>query len=47
MLFPIRIDDVGMEIMTGWPAPINYTRPIGDFRHWKNHDAYETASCAT
>jgi hypothetical protein len=37
---PIRLDDAVMEIKTGWPADIKNTRNIGDFRRWKNHDAY-------
>jgi hypothetical protein len=40
MLFPIRLDDAVMEIKTGWPAHIKNTRHIGDFTHWKDHDAY-------
>jgi hypothetical protein len=41
MLFPICLDAAVMEIKTGWPAHIKNTRHIGDFRHWKDHDAYE------
>jgi hypothetical protein len=41
MLFPIRLAAAVTEIKTGWPAHIKNTRHIGDFRHWKDHDAYE------
>ncbi|MGD0652088.1 MAG: hypothetical protein ABSA97_13295 [Verrucomicrobiia bacterium] len=27
--------------LAGWPAHIRNTRHIGDFRHWKDHDAYQ------
>ncbi len=27
----------------GWPALISNTRHIGDFRGWKEHDAYQEA----
>ena len=43
MLFPIRVDGAVNEIKTGWPADIRRTRHIGDFSHWKQHDAFETA----
>lgn len=47
MLFLVRLDDAIVEIKTGWPAHIKNTRHIGDFRHWKDHDTYETATFAT
>jgi uncharacterized protein YjbI with pentapeptide repeats len=40
VLFPIRLDDAVMDITTGWPADIKRTRNIGDFKRWKDHDAY-------
>ena len=43
VLFPIRLDDAVMEIEVGWPALIRNTRHIGDFRNWKDHDAYQKA----
>jgi len=43
VLFPIRLDDTVMEIEVGWPALIRNTRHIGDFRNWKDHDAYQQA----
>lgn len=43
MLFPIRLDDGVMGIKTGWPAHIHNTRYIGDFRNWKDRDAYKKA----
>jgi len=32
-----------MQRDTGWAADIHRTRHIGDFRRWKNHEAYRTA----
>ena len=43
LLFPIRLDDAVMGSELGWPADIRRTRHIGDFRGWKDHDAYRTA----
>jgi len=43
MLFPIRLDNVVIEIETGWPALIRSTRHIGDFTKWKSHDDYQQA----
>jgi len=43
MLFPIRLDNAVMEIEGNWPALIRNTRNIGDFTHWKRHDAYQKA----
>jgi hypothetical protein len=40
ILFPIRLDDTVMQIKTGWPATVQ-ARHIGDFRQWKDHDAYQ------
>jgi hypothetical protein len=41
VLFSIRLDDTVMDIKTGWPADIKRTRHIGDFKEWKDHDAYK------
>jgi uncharacterized protein YjbI with pentapeptide repeats len=41
VLFPIRLDDTVMDITTGWPADIKRARNIGDFKEWKDHDAYQ------
>jgi len=43
VLFPIRLDDTVMEIKSGWPALIKNSRHIGDFKKWKDHDAYQKA----
>ncbi len=43
VLFPIRLDDAVMETDEAWAADIRRTRHIGDFRDWKNHDAYKKA----
>jgi uncharacterized protein YjbI with pentapeptide repeats len=43
MLFPIRLDDAVMKVETGWPADVRRTRQIGDFKNWKDHDAYKEA----
>ena len=41
--FPIRLDDAVMETDQAWAADIRRTRHIGDFRNWKDHDAYQNA----
>jgi hypothetical protein len=43
ILFPIRLDDVVMQIDVGWAADIRRQRHIGDFSQWKEHDAYQQA----
>jgi len=43
VLFSSRLDDTVKEIEVGWPALIRNTRHIGDFRNWKDHDAYQQA----
>lgn len=43
VLFPIRLDDTLMESSTAWAAHIENTRHIGDFRKWKEQDAYQRA----
>jgi uncharacterized protein YjbI with pentapeptide repeats len=41
VLFPIRIDDAILTHPAGWPALVRNERHIGDFRQWKDHDAYQ------
>jgi uncharacterized protein YjbI with pentapeptide repeats len=41
VLFPICLDDAVMKIDSGWPADIRRSGNIGDFRQWKDHDAYQ------
>jgi hypothetical protein len=43
VLFPVRLGDAVMECPTGWSADIRRSRHIGDFRRWKDHDAYQQA----
>src|SRR5262245_22824792 len=43
VLFPIRLDDVVMQIDVGWAADIRRQRHIGDFTRWKEHDMYQKA----
>ena len=43
VLFLIRLDNTVMETDEAWAADIRRTRNIGDFRHWKDHDAYQKA----
>lgn len=43
MLFPIRLDEAVMKVPTGWPADVRRTRHIGDFKGWKEYDAYQKA----
>lgn len=42
VLLPIRLDDVVMETKEAWAAKLR-ARHIGDFRRWKEHDAYHKA----
>lgn len=41
VLFPIRIDDAVMETPEPWARKLRDQRNIGDFRYWKDHDAYK------
>jgi uncharacterized protein YjbI with pentapeptide repeats len=41
VLFPIRIDDTVMETPEAWARKLRDQRNIGDFRSWKDHDAYK------
>lgn len=43
VLFPIRIDDAVMNTDVAWASSLRRTRHIGDFRNWKDHDAYSKA----
>lgn len=43
VLFPIRLDNTVMTIDKGWPALIKNTRNIGDFRKWRQPEAYSKA----
>jgi hypothetical protein len=43
VLFPIRLDDAVMKTDQAWAADIRHTRHIGDFRAWKDHDAFKKA----
>src|SRR5215468_2037302 len=40
VLFPVRLDEAVMETKEAWAAKLR-ARLIGDFRRWKNHDAYQ------
>ena len=41
VLFPVRIDDAVMKTTEPWARKLRDQRHIGDFRRWKDHDAYE------
>jgi CRP-like cAMP-binding protein len=41
VLFPLRLDDAVMDTKEAWAAKLRADRNIGDFRHWKEHDAYQ------
>lgn len=43
VLFPIRLDDAVMETDEAWAAKLRAQRNIGDFRRWKDYDAYKKA----
>jgi hypothetical protein len=40
VLFPVRLDDAVMNTNEAWAAKLR-ARNIGDFRKWKDHDAYK------
>jgi hypothetical protein len=40
VLFPVRLDDAVMTTDEAWAAQLR-ARNIGDFRRWKDHDAYQ------
>jgi hypothetical protein len=41
VLFPVRIDDAVFTTNEAWALKLRDNRNIGDFRHWKDHDAYQ------
>jgi uncharacterized protein YjbI with pentapeptide repeats len=43
VLFPLRLDDTVMVSRRRWVSSLRYHRHIGDFTHWKEHDAYQHA----
>ena len=43
VLFPIRLDDAVMDTDQAWAASLRRRRHIGDFRNWKDHDAFKKA----
>jgi len=43
VLFPIRLDDSGMDTNVACAASLRRTRHVGDFSGWKGHDAYRKA----
>jgi hypothetical protein len=43
VLFPVRIDEEVMETSEPWAVKLRDQRNIGDFRRWKDHDAYQQA----
>jgi hypothetical protein len=40
VLFPVRLDEAVMNTNEAWAAKL-HARNIGDFRKWKDHDAYK------
>jgi TIR domain/Pentapeptide repeats (8 copies) len=43
VLFPIRLDDAVLTTGEAWAGKLRDNRNIGDFRRWKEHDAYQKA----
>ena len=43
MLFPVRLDDTVFTTNEAWAGKLRDNRNIGDFRCWKEHDAYQKA----
>ncbi|MBV9691662.1 MAG: toll/interleukin-1 receptor domain-containing protein, partial [Ktedonobacteraceae bacterium] len=41
VLYPVRLDEHIRTCTTTWAEDIRSTRHIGDFTHWKEHDAYQ------
>jgi uncharacterized protein YjbI with pentapeptide repeats len=41
VLFPVRLDDAVFAAKEAWALKLRDNRNIGDFRHWKDHDAYQ------
>lgn len=40
VLFPIRLDDAVFDTREAWAGKLRANRNIGNFRQWKDHDAY-------
>jgi TIR domain len=43
VLFPVDIDEAVMATSEPWARKLRDQRNIGDFRKWKDHDAYQKA----
>jgi hypothetical protein len=43
VLFPVRIDDAVKTTSEPWACMLRDQRNVGDFRQWKDHDAYQNA----
>jgi hypothetical protein len=43
VLFPVRLDDAVIKTTEAWAGKLRDNRNIGDFRRWKDHDAYQKA----
>jgi hypothetical protein len=43
VIFPITLDDAVLDSDEAWAGKVRRERYIGDFRQWKNHDAYQVA----
>ena len=43
VMFPVRLDDTVFDTSEAWAGKLRDNRNIGDFRRWKEHDAYQKA----
>lgn len=43
VLYPLRLDDTVLTTEHAWAAMLREARHIGDFRRWKDYDAYQQA----
>jgi TIR domain/Pentapeptide repeats (8 copies)/Pentapeptide repeats (9 copies) len=41
VVFPVRVDDAVFSTKEAWALKLRANRNIGDFRAWKDHDAYQ------
>ena len=41
ILFPVRLDDMVFTTSEAWARKLRDGRHFGDFRNWKEHDAYQ------
>jgi TIR domain len=41
VLFPVRVDGAVFESPFDWATEMRHERNIGDFTHWKQHEAYQ------